>query len=265
MKKRTKLFLAGIIGIVGNVIAVASASLAFFASVKARSNSADTIAIKASEDATINDLTVYYWDEDTNEGKSIVIDPLTLITETDFSLNEYDTYITSRNPRKARFLKFNITVLTIPTETKAFKAKVACTSDQYEAQDTLFVSKKEWISNIVHFGFYNNNDHSIPTDTGTDTEIYNSCLAEISYTAQFVDTGGSTSATATMTKTKNIDSGSEVQIASGTQNLELILAYNYDPTLVSYYYAKAGKSEVIILGGETIYFDRDITTISFSF
>jgi len=180
MNKKSKLFLAGIIGVVANVIAVGSACFAWYTGIKARQNDAKGFAVTPADDVLIKDLKIIGFDTEEEKAKVFVKEGT---DKPDYTLPAYDSIIFQKNQWNARFIRFVINYPAgIPTTDPTLKIKITCTGKYKKdiAEEGVFYVGNS-LSNFVHFSYYDNkcgdgdiDSSDLTTDAGV-LSCYSDC------------------------------------------------------------------------------------------
>jgi len=279
MKRKTKLFLAGIIGVVANVIAISSASFAFFASIKARSNSADTIAVTQTDDILIKDLKILGYD--TEEEKAIIC--TTEEGKPNYALPPFDSIIFQKNQYNQRFIRLDILYPNgVDTSgTKNLEIKILATG-LYKKTDG-YVGNS--LSNFVEFAYYDNqyqtgliDTSDLTTDEGIEN-AYNGCRSVFdgygeSDQNNFFHIPSSSVGFDTSSKTGDLSilvplNTSSVKTVSGAKVSEIFLRFDYSRDLVENYKSyccEGGLHDIKIFSKEEeelLKIVSDIPTIQF--
>ena len=226
---------------------------------------------------------IYYWDEDSLEGKKSG-------EEKTYVLEQYDSFIESRNEKIDRLIRVEIYHKQPVTVDQNLFINTTCFGELLDSESYVLNS----ISNIIQFQaviasckdengeyLYQNKDidetdanttfvsvHNYLRETYKDT--YSSFL-NVSYST----TEDSSTPVETAEKTKSLDivfcdendidkAGSLVKARS--LYTVLYIGYTYNPTLVDYYFDHSGVyKDVGIISGNDIKFDDDIDSMTVDF
>ena len=222
---------------------------------------------------------IYYWDEDSLEGKKSG-------EEKTYVLEQYDSFIESRNEKIDRLIRVEIYHKQPITVDQNLFINTTCFGELLDSKSYVLNS----ISNIIQFqaviasckdenGTYlYRNENIDETDANTtfvsvhnylrETEAYKdeySSFLNISYSTP----ENSSTPVETAEKTKSLDivfcDGNDI-VKAGSLYTVLFIGYTYNPTLVDYYFDHSEiDKDVGIISGNDIKFDDDIDSMTVDF
>ena len=221
---------------------------------------------------------IYYWDEDSLEGKKSG-------EEKTYVLEQYDSFIESRNEKIDRLIRVEIYHKQPVTVDQNLFINTTCFGELLDSKSYVLNS----ISNIIQFQaviascknengtyLYRNDKIDETTDNNTFVSVHNylretkykdtySSFLNISYTT----TENSSTPVEKAEKTKSLDidfcDGNDI-VKAGSLYTVLFIGYTYNPTLVDYYFDHSEiDKDVGIISGNDIKFDDDIDSMTVDF
>lgn len=221
---------------------------------------------------------IYYWDEDSLEGKKSG-------EEKTYVLEQYDSFIESRNEKIDRLIRVEIYHKQPITVDQNLFINTTCFGELLDSKSYVLNS----ISNIIQFQaviasckdengtyLYRNEAIDETTDNNTFVSVHNylrettykdtySSFLNISYTT----TENSSTPVEKAEKTKSLDivfcDGNDI-VKKDSLYTVLYIGYTYNPTLVDYYFDHSEiDKDVGIISGNDIKFDDDIDSMTVDF
>lgn len=257
MKKRVFAALISLISM--NVVCLSLLTFAWFTSNQKSENALDTITAVSSEQIAV-DFKIYAWDDDNKAG----------IESPNFKLDQYDSFITSRNVNISKIIRFEITHKKTFTEADSFSLTVPCSGNfTIESGSETYVDNN--ISNIIRFRTLvdnaNNSDDAdaIYTTARTQFDAMATSSDRTYVTYEVVPGDEEGESVRNYSKVDTLVFNNLKFNTSGDKTY-FFLEYNYSIDLVNYYYEHSDidAPSVDTLEGDEISFTCDISKMTFN-
>ena len=222
---------------------------------------------------------IYYWDEDSLEGKKSG-------EEKTYVLEQYDSFIESRNEKIDRLIRVEIYHKQPITVDQNLFINTTCFGELLDSKSYVLNS----ISNIIQFQaviasckdengtyLYRNGDIDETDANSTFVSVHNYLRETEAYKDEYSSflnitystTENSSTPVETAEKTKSLDivfcDGNDI-VKAGSLYTVLFIGYTYNPTLVDYYFDHSEiDKDVGIISGNDIKFDDDIDSMTVDF
>ncbi|MCQ2770983.1 MAG: hypothetical protein MJ236_04205 [Clostridia bacterium] len=260
MKQRKKVVAAGILCLMANVFALVIGVFAWFTTTRTASDDDHSVVFNA-QDLSI-EYEMYKYNPESKMGERLrEYDPLR------FTLDEYDSFIVSRNEYINRIGRIDITFYKKISATTTLNVEIPCSAAYKNGTDIL-----NEISNIIQFKFFvayytDSNGNKITGAAGTNDVVDETTPDTIYKTSnnffktstthyQFINGG---------TKTMVLNYSSAV-VPTNAAGCVFYIEYNYSDQLVNDFYGNEGEErDVSVLSNhEAVDFHPDIDYIRFS-
>lgn len=278
MNQKTRLIGAGVLCIIANIFAVITVSFAWFSAARDVRPTGD-FSVVSPEEYSI-EYSIYEFNYDFTRGEEVEY----------FDLNNYDTYIQSRNEYNSKLIKITVDCVASATDSKV-SIEVPCIRDfAYTPSGSSNIYVGNYISNVISFktarysclntsgttsydftlgtsNKFNPDGGYIGGEGGSD-QLYQEVkkyFDGVSADNTFVDKETLNEDVSSVEKTRELKFEA-FTIPANTTEVVFFIEYNYNTTLANYFYNHFNPSSVISgegdLADQTVKFYSDISEIS---